>query len=99
MGIIDSTVRTPSLSIGFVTVADLPEGCGRTARLRALVGALVGMGHRVVIWNQHGLESSGAEQATGELAGAHFEYVLGTTARQRGFRAFGLKFRAVKRIM
>jgi glycosyltransferase involved in cell wall biosynthesis len=92
-------VRTSSLSIGFVTVADLPEGCGRTGRLRSLVAALVGMGHRVHIWNQHGLEASGAEQSSGEMAGAYYEYVLGTTARQRGFRAIRLKIRAVKRIL
>src|SRR5690242_21129958 len=87
------------LSLGFVTVADLPEGCGRTARLRTLVGALAGMGHNVQIWNQHGLEGSGAEQPAGEVGGARFEYVLGTTARQRGFRAIGLKFRAVRGIL
>jgi glycosyltransferase involved in cell wall biosynthesis len=57
------------------------------------------MGHRVHIWNQHGLEGSGAEQPAGEVGGARFEYVLGTTARQRGFRAIGLKFRAVKSIL
>src|SRR5215469_14971147 len=87
------------LFLGFVTVADLPEGCGRTARLRTLVGALAGMGHHVQIWNQHGLEGSGAEQPAGQLSGAHFEYVLGTTARQRGFRAISLKFRAVRSIL
>ncbi len=57
------------------------------------------MGHRVQIWNQHGLEGSGAEQIAGEMGGVRFEYVLGTTARQRGFRAIGLKFRAVKKIL
>lgn len=91
-------MSTRPLSLGFVTVADLPEGCGRTARLRTLVSALAGMGHQVHIWNQHGLEGSGAEQPSGTLGGARFEYVLGTTARQRGFRAIGLKFRAVKKI-
>ena len=92
-------VKTRSLSIGFVTVADLPEGSGRTARLRSLVGALVSMGHPVRIWNEHGLECSGAEHASGELAGAPFEYVLGTTTRRYGFRAATLKIRAVKRIL
>src|SRR6185369_10905232 len=89
-------VSSPVLSIGIVTVADLPEGCGRTARLRTLAGALVGMGHRVRIWNQHGLEASGAEQVSGEMAGARYEYVLGTTARQRGFRVARHKIKAVK---
>ena len=36
---------------------------------------------------------------SGELAGARFEYVLGTTARQRGFRNLGFKLRAVRRIL
>lgn len=92
-------MSTRPLSLSFVTVADLPEGCGRTARLRTLVGALAGMGHRVQIWNQHGLEGSGAELPAGALGAARFEYVLGTTARRRGFRAIGLKFRAVKSVL
>jgi len=92
-------VTTRSLSIGFVTVADLPEGCGRTARLRTLVDALVRMGHRVRIWNQHGLEASGAEKISGEIAGARYEYVLGTTSRRRGFQSTWLKIRAVKKIL
>jgi glycosyltransferase involved in cell wall biosynthesis len=92
-------MHNQSLSIGFVTVADLPEGWGRTGRLRTMVGALAGLGHRVTIWNQHGLESSPGQQVSGDLCGARFEYVLGTTERERGFRATFLKLRAVKKIL
>jgi glycosyltransferase involved in cell wall biosynthesis len=87
------------LSIGFVTMADLPEGCGRTGRLRTLVGALAGIGHRVTVWNEHGFESSPGQQVSGELCGARYEYVLGTTEREFGFRATLLKLRAVKSIL
>src|SRR5689334_21860463 len=87
------------LSISIVTVADLPEGSGRTGRLRTLVGALVGLGHRVVIWNQHGLGLAGVQQVSGELGGARFEYVLGATKRKHGFRAAALKINAVRRIL
>src|SRR5436190_2727856 len=87
------------LSIGFVTVADLPEGCGRTGRLRTLVGALAGLGHRVTIWNEHGLEASPGQQVSGDLCGARYEYVMGTTQREWGFRTTFLKLRAVRRIL
>jgi len=92
-------MQTRALSIGFVTVADLPEGSGRTGRLRALVGALVGMGHRVTIWNQHGLGLPGVGRVSGELGGARFEYVLGKTERSHGFRAASLKLQAVTQVM
>ena len=51
------------------------------------------------IWNEHGLESSGGEQISGKFAGAQYEYVLGATTRQYGFRAFDLKLRAVSAIL
>jgi glycosyltransferase involved in cell wall biosynthesis len=86
------------LAIGIVTVANLPQGTGRTGRLRTLVSALTGLGHRVVIWNQHSIERTGAQQASGALCGARFEYVLGTTERQWGFRSIPLKLRAVRNI-
>ncbi len=92
-------MRGRSLSIGFVTVADLPEGWGRTGRLRTLVGALASMGHRVTVWNEHSLESAGTQEVAGDLCGARYEYVLGTTERQRGFQAIGLKLRAVRAIL
>src|SRR5713226_3846804 len=87
------------LFIKLVTVANLPQGMGRTGRLRTLAAALVGMGHRVTIWNQHSLESAGAQQVSGDLCGARFEYVLGTTERKWGFRAVTLKLRAISRIL
>src|SRR5882724_11162694 len=79
-----------SLCISVVTVANLPQGMGRTARLRTLAAALVGMGHRVEIWNQHSLETAGMQQVSGDLCGARYEYVLGTIERERGFRAIKL---------
>jgi glycosyltransferase involved in cell wall biosynthesis len=60
-----------------------------------MAGALAGLGHHVEIWNQHSLESTGPQKAAGEVCGARFEYVLGTTERQYGFRAAGDKLRAV----
>src|SRR5215467_6199536 len=39
------------LNIVIVTVADLPEGTGHTARLRTLTDALTSLGHHVVILN------------------------------------------------
>jgi glycosyltransferase involved in cell wall biosynthesis len=87
-----------SLAIGLVTVANLPQGTGRTGRLRTLVSALTGLGHRVVIWNQHSIERTGGQQVSGDLCGAHFEYVLGTTERQWGFPSIPLKLRAVRNI-
>jgi glycosyltransferase involved in cell wall biosynthesis len=92
-------MNNPPLSIAFVTVADLPEGSGRTGRLRTLVGALAGMGHRVTIWNEHELESSPGQQVSGELCGARYEYVLGTTERVWGFRSTFLKLRVVRNIL
>lgn len=77
----------------------MPEGLGRTGRLRTLVGALVGLGHKVVIWNEHNLDSAPGQAVTGELAGAPFEYVLGTTQRGGGFKAIGPKLRSVKVIL
>jgi glycosyltransferase involved in cell wall biosynthesis len=74
------------LHVAFVTVADLPEGGGNTARLRSLIQALTRSGHRVRVWNQHalGVAEAGALCARGVLEGAPFEFVLGTTARRRG---------------
>jgi glycosyltransferase involved in cell wall biosynthesis len=88
------------LRIAFVTVADLPEGAGNTARLRSLVQALRGSGHDVRIWNEHalGVAPESALSARGTLAGAPYEYVLGTTARARGFGMLGAKLRAVSAI-
>lgn len=87
------------LSIAFVTVADLPEGWGRTGRLRTLVGALTGMGHKVQIWNEHSLESSGIEKPSGTLCGGTYEYVLGTVERKKGFGSISLKLKAVREIL
>jgi len=83
-----------------VTVADLPEGGGRTGRLRTLVAALGALGHQVEIWNEHGLSSASSENesVSGELAGVPFHYVLGRTERGHGFGATRTKLQAVRAI-
>jgi glycosyltransferase involved in cell wall biosynthesis len=88
------------LRIIFVTMADLPEGGGHTSRLRALVQALVVGGHQVQLWNQHGLGtvSEAIQSVTGQIHGAPFYYVLGTTARGHGFGSIATKLRAVRAI-
>jgi hypothetical protein len=77
----------------FVTIADLPEGGGRTSRLRTLVSTFVSLGHEVEIWNEHGLSTGdpsgfldlkGKVRVSGELGGAPFRYVLGQTERVHG---------------
>ena len=35
------------------TIADLPEGGGRTSRLKTLAGCLVRQGHAVRIWSKY----------------------------------------------
>lgn len=92
-------MKRKKLHIALVTVADLPEGWGRTGRLRTLISALTKLGHQVTVWNQHSLEAAGTTQVAGEMCGARYEYVLGTTDRERGFKAIGLKLRAVKEIL
>src|SRR5205823_4574927 len=88
-----------SLNIIVVTVADLPEGMGHTARLRTLVGSLTELGHRVRIWNEHAMSRTPGQQVRGILGGAEFEYVLGTIERKFGFEAIALKLRAVSAIL
>lgn len=101
---LETTVASPGaapsrrgLDVVFVTVADLPEGGGNTSRLRSVVDALVRSGHRVRIWNQHalGVAPPSALRPRGELAGAPYEYVLGTVERSRGFASVAAKGRAV----
>jgi glycosyltransferase involved in cell wall biosynthesis len=86
-----------ALDIAFVTIADLPEGGGNTSRLRTLIDALRRAGHRPRVWNQHalGISPPEAQRVRGEIAGAPFEYVLGTTRRGSGFAAAGGKLNAV----
>jgi glycosyltransferase involved in cell wall biosynthesis len=87
-----------SLDIGFVTIANLPQGTGRTGRLRTLAAALSALGHRIMIWNQHGIERTGSQEVFGCLGNAKFEYVLGVTERRWGFHSIRLKIRAVANI-
>jgi glycosyltransferase involved in cell wall biosynthesis len=85
------------LSVAFVTVADLPEGGGNTSRLKTLIQALARAGHRVRVWNQHalGVADPAALCASGAVAGAPYEFVLGTTARRTGAGMAADKLRAV----
>jgi len=77
----------PPLQIAIVTVADLPEGTGRTSRLKTLVGALRLAHHHVTILVEHALSTTPGQQPSGVLAenGAAFEYVLEKTERSFGF--------------
>jgi glycosyltransferase involved in cell wall biosynthesis len=86
--------------IVIVTITDLPEGGGHTARLRTLASALNSLGHQVEIWNEHGLTSAATENVSvsGEVAGVPFRYVLGRTERGHGFGATRMKFQAVRAI-
>lgn len=83
-----------------VTIADLPEGGGRTGRLRTLASALHSLGHQVEIWNEHSLTAapSGNACVSGEVAGVPFRYVLGRIERGHGFGATRMKFQAVRAI-
>jgi glycosyltransferase involved in cell wall biosynthesis len=92
--------KAKSKRIILVSVADLPEGGGRTGRLRTLVSALNSSGHQVEIWNEHGLTAASPNNVSvsGEFAGAPFRYVLGRTERGRGFGATRMKIQAVRAI-
>jgi glycosyltransferase involved in cell wall biosynthesis len=83
-----------------VTVADLPEGGGRTSRLRTLVSTIKSLGHPVEIWNEHSLTAAQPENVnvSGELGGVPFRYVLGRTERGHGFGATRMKLQAVRAI-
>src|SRR5207253_4745504 len=87
----------PSLQIAVVTVADLPEGTGRTSRLKTLVGALRLSHHHVTILVEHALSTTPGQQPSGVLAenGVAFEYVLEKTKRSFGFASTLMKIRAV----
>lgn len=89
-----------NLNIVFVTIADLPEGGGNTSRLKTLVHALLQSGHKVTVWNQHslGISPESVLKFEGQIHGAPYNYVLGTTRRGSGFGIIGTKIRAVKEI-
>lgn len=88
------------LNISIVTVSDLPEGLGNTTRLKTLVDVLVRLGHQVTVWNEHGLGvvDESFQKPMGQIQGAAYEYVLGKTARGKGFASIGEKIRAVREI-
>ncbi len=86
------------MQVIFVTVANLPEGGGRSSRLKRLAATMADLGHQVRILNLHGLEPStlsAPEHAQGLVQGVPFEYVLGTTRRGYGFRSIPTKLQAV----
>ena len=76
----------------------MPEGGGHTSRLKTLVQSLVVAGHHVEVWSEHGLGNvaESLQQAHGEIGGARYEYVLGTTARGTGLGMIGTKWKAVR---
>ncbi|HJT54709.1 MAG TPA: hypothetical protein VJ848_12715, partial [Candidatus Angelobacter sp.] len=88
------------LDIVFITIADLPEGGGNTSRLKSVVQALTASGHHVSILNEHalGVSPPSMQKPKGEVAGAEFEYVLGSVERQYGYGVTAAKFRAVAAI-
>jgi len=88
------------LHIVFITIADLPEGGGNTSRLKSVVQALISSGHHVSILNEHalGVSPPSMQQPKGEVAGAEFEYVLGSVERQYGYGVTKAKLRAVAAI-
>jgi glycosyltransferase involved in cell wall biosynthesis len=88
------------LHIVFITIADLPEGGGNTSRLKSVVQALTASGHHVSILNEHalGVSPSSMQNPKGEIAGAEFEYVLGSVERQYGYGVTTAKLRAVRAI-
>lgn len=88
------------LHIVFITIADLPEGGGNTSRLKSVVQALTASGHHVSILNEHalGVSPPSMQKSKGEIAGAEFEYVLGSVERQYGYGVTQAKLRAVAAI-
>lgn len=88
------------LHIVFITMADLPEGGGNTSRLKSVVQALTASGHHVSILNEHalGVSPPSMQKPKGEIAGAAFEYVLGSVERQYGYGVATAKLRAVRLI-
>lgn len=86
------------LHIHLISIADLPEGGGRTTRLKTLVQTLRDAGHDVHIWIEHGLGSvpTTLQHPRGMLHGASYEYVLGHTRRGHGFGSIATKLRAIR---
>jgi glycosyltransferase involved in cell wall biosynthesis len=85
------------LNIVFVTLMDLPEGGGNTARLKMLSGAVAECGHQVSVLNEHGQGCAPREflRPSGRMGAIEYRYVLGSVDRRRGVSAIGTKARAV----
>ncbi|GAA4848546.1 glycosyltransferase family 4 protein [Algivirga pacifica] len=89
-----------ALNIVFITAADLPQGGGNTTRLKTLVTALQNMGHHVNILLEHSQGNVAPEmlQPQGEIGGAPFQYVTGSTIKPKGYQFFTKKLSAVFKI-
>jgi glycosyltransferase involved in cell wall biosynthesis len=85
------------LNIAFVTMADLPEGGGNTARLKMLATAVAARGHRVSLLNEHGLGIAPQElvRASGSIGRVEYHYIRRSTARQFGWKSVPGKLAAV----
>lgn len=84
------------LHIVLISVADLPEGGGRTSRLKTLAGALAA-NDQVFVLIEHALSGSKGQIPDGMFGRSKipFRYVLGRTERRFGFAAAGMKIAAV----
>src|ERR1700739_3938358 len=75
------------LNVLFVTLMDLPEGGGNTARLKALLQVVAECGHDVFLLNEHGQGCAPPElvRPAGQIGAVQYRYVLGSVKRRRGF--------------
>jgi glycosyltransferase involved in cell wall biosynthesis len=93
----EKTGASSPLDIAFVTMADLPEGGGNTARLKMLATAVAACGHRVSLLNEHRLGIAPPEllKASGYLGPIEYHYVRRSIERQFGWKSVPGKLAAV----
>jgi glycosyltransferase involved in cell wall biosynthesis len=91
------TGASSPLDIAFVTMADLPEGGGNTARLKMLATAVAACGHRVSLLNEHRLGIAPPEllKASGYMGPIEYHYVRRSIERQFGWTSVPGKLAAV----
>ena len=96
-GIVNGSSETRSLRVLIITVADLPEGGGRTSRLKTLAASIEHGSHRAFVLVEHGLTNAPGQEVRGAITrtGISFQYVLQNTSRSFGFSATWMKLRAV----
>jgi glycosyltransferase involved in cell wall biosynthesis len=82
-----------------VTMADMPEGGGRTSRLKTLAGCLARRGHAVRIWSEMVLGQFPARlmQIKGEVEGIPYEILSGSLERKGILRQLQVAWRATRR--